>query len=85
MEAAWPRGVVDAGVRRHGGQAQGGARRTPWRATSSTRSSTAPRRASGAFPGAFTFSASFFTSVFSQLSSASQSAAITEQWRLVQS
>jgi hypothetical protein len=65
-------------VRRHGSQAQGGAQ-ADTRATSSTRSSTAPRRASGVSPGAFTLSASFFTSVFSQLSSASRSAAITEQ------
>jgi hypothetical protein len=85
MEAARPRGVVDAGVHRHGSQAQGGAQADTVEGHLVERSSTAPRRASGVSLGAFTLSASFFTSVFSQLSSASRSAAITEQWQLVQS
>jgi hypothetical protein len=63
-------------VCRHGGQARVVPRRTPWRATSSTRSSTAGMRAAGVSPGAFTLSASCFTNVFSKLSSASRSAAL---------
>jgi hypothetical protein len=68
-------------VSRHGGQAQGGAQADAVESHLSTRSSTAAMRAAGVSPGAFTLSASFF----SQLSSASRSAAIMEQWRLVQS
>jgi hypothetical protein len=61
-------------VRRHGGQAQGGAQADAWRATSSPRSSTAAMRSAGVSPGAFTLSASCFTSVFSWLSSVSLAA-----------
>jgi hypothetical protein len=61
-------------VRRHGGQAQGGARRMPWVAISSTRFSTAVRHSAGVSPRAFTLSANCSTSIFSWLSSASRAA-----------
>jgi hypothetical protein len=49
-------------------------RRTPWRATSSTRFSTAASRSTGVSPAAFTLSANCFTSIFSWSSSASRAA-----------
>jgi hypothetical protein len=51
-------------MRRHGVQAQGGAQADAMKATSSTRFSTPPRRASGVSPGAFTLFTSFSTSAF---------------------
>jgi hypothetical protein len=76
LEAARLYGVVDVSVRRHGGQAQVVPKRTPWTATSSTRSSIAVRRSTGVSSGAFTLSASCFTSIFSWLSSASRAATL---------
>jgi hypothetical protein len=78
------RGVVDAGMRRHGGQAQGGAQADAVEGHFIDVISTAPRRAFGVSPEAFTLFASFSISAFSRLSSASRPAGITEQWWLVQ-
>jgi hypothetical protein len=53
-------------MRRHGGQAQGGAQADAMKGHLIDVSSTVPRRASGVSPGAFTLSASFSTSAFSR-------------------
>jgi hypothetical protein len=58
-------------MRRHGGQAQGGAQADAVNGHLIDAVFHAPRRASGVSPGAFTLSASFSTSAFSRLSSAS--------------
>jgi hypothetical protein len=76
-------GVVDAGVRRHGGQAQGGAQTDAMQGHLVNAATTAPRRTSCVSPGAFTLFASFSASAFSRLSSASRSARVTEQQQLV--
>jgi hypothetical protein len=72
-------------VRRHGGQAQGGAQADAVEGhlidTVFHRGNAVRRRV----PGAFTLSASCFTSIFSWLSSASRAAKDARQWRLVQS
>jgi hypothetical protein len=78
LEAARLDGVVDTGVRRHGGQPKVVPRRTPWRATSSTRFSTAVSRSASVSPAVFTLSANCFTSIFSWSSSASRAAKLQD-------
>jgi hypothetical protein len=65
LEAARPGGVVDAGVRRHGGQAQSGAQAD---AVGSHLVHAVFHRGealAGVSPRAFTLSANFSTSIFS--------------------
>jgi hypothetical protein len=73
-ETAWLYGVVDAGVRRHGGQAQGGAQADAVNGhlvdTVFHRGEAVRRRVSGAF----TLSTSCFTNIFNWSSSASRAA-----------
>jgi hypothetical protein len=76
LEVARLDGVVDAGVCRHGGQAQSGAQADVvegYFVNTAFHRGKADRRLS---PGAFTLSASCFTSIFNWSSSASRAATL---------
>jgi hypothetical protein len=76
LEAARLHGIVDAGVRRHGGQAKGGAQANAMKGHLIDTVFNRGMRSAGVSPGAFTLSASCFNSIFSQLSSASRDATL---------
>jgi hypothetical protein len=72
LEAARLDGVVDAGMRRHGGQAQGGAEADAVDSHLVHAIFYHGEAPAGVSPGAFTLSANCFTSIFSWSSSASR-------------